>query len=608
MRFQAYLLLAEKVRSCPQIAQDLQQFSEEMEEQRRDDETSVMLLRAAVGTPELAAVVRQGDAGTLSDEQRKQNMQCALQLYRRLEDDGMRAHDVLWVVNSWMNALAWPFALFGDAYEAEVRTRSEEEREALAQAYDGYAAASLASDCEQRGDTAEALRWRRLAYDGCDMKTMRWMQRTADESGMPMQMRRAQAMRHSALGDPEGLAAYALYLLETGGEGEESAEEKAFQLASLSARLDSAAGHYVLHKSLSDASYLRSVYDREAPGDERGAQEFMRRAAGDAAWELELAIRGGYPRAYLARALEHDAREEYEDAYADLVQSMKDGPLYAGIGDGAHLLAQYCLDGKGTQRSKARALEWARLGVQRGSSICMELADMLESQGVSGNDELGGQHEAPRIAPEAQPVIRPEVEEEKPPEAETAFVPLPETQKQPAAAVAIAQEDEQPDAPGMVYTVLQQLMDQVNRESINLDGVNASDSILVDTYLAGLCSAMMMHDDVQEQDRIYYDGIYDLCDFSPELGQKGYHEEYLHERFAVIFKAMEGYRQEYAALFEREGKAYANGWERKKDVESAVVYEIVEQLLEPDEQAETNLKAAIVRMLDALRAAQIQAG
>ena len=587
MRFETYLALTETVNADPQIIARPNALAHTLNANAPGDASGVAALCAAAGMPELGEVVRPANGKTLTREQQAHNMRCAQQLFSGLLQAQVDVYAALWAVNSWLNALAWPFALLGDAYEEQVSAMPREQRETLAARDDGYAAASLARECEQAGDTAGAARWRKLAYDCCDLKTLRWMERTAEESMMPQAMRRALVTRHAALGDPEGLAAYALYLLETLGDA-----QKAFSLASLSAQADCPAGQYALSLCLGSGRTLYDTYMQEHPSDEAGAQAFVRAAGQDAQFHLDMAARGGYPRAFLARAKEHEARGAYEEAYADLARSVQDSAAYAGVWDGAAQLARCCLERRGVPVSEEKAYEWAQQGAMRGCEACEQILTMLESRGL-------GTPVQPEEPAHAAAPVQPE---------EPAHAAAPVQPEAPAHAAAPVQPEEpaQPTEPCEEHRIIMHMLEAINRESLALDGEPAPAGMLVDSYLTCLCSAMALYEDAQDQDALYYDGIGDLCDFAPELVRGVGTQQYLHDRFAMIYGAMGGYRSEYTALFEREERRFDNAWARTRALECAAAYEIIDQLLQPDEQAQTALTAALTQMLDALNAAKPQ--
>jgi len=303
MKYKSYLLLSDKVRECPQIVTDPSVFARELRAAMEPvDEEGYMELIGLSGEPELLEVVRPERGASLTAAQREQNMRTARALLARIREDGAQPYASVWGVNCWMNALAWPFCLIDGEYIRSVQQMETQELEELAQYdEDGYAAAALALRAEEEGDAERAAQWLALAYDCCDVTSMRRMEHTAIQNGVNPQALRTMAARHAALGDAQGLAEHAICLLETGED-----VRQAKRLAMLSADMGCPAGQYALYLCLGDA-----LDGGEVPQQQEDA------VIAEMARLLTLASDGGDLRA--RRELEEAAQDG--EAFADEPQA-----------------------------------------------------------------------------------------------------------------------------------------------------------------------------------------------------------------------------------------------------------------------------------------------
>ncbi|MBR5560200.1 MAG: hypothetical protein IKU73_02165 [Clostridia bacterium] len=380
MTYESYRMLMEKTVSDLKIAYDLQAFRAGMASLETVDPSGYAALAAAVGAPELGDIEMQCEDVMLSDEQREKNQALAEKLAQRLVEQGMQPHAALWSVHCWFNALSWPFCAMEHGYDETVEELTDAELEELAALEDGYAAAELAKRCEASGDCGKAAKWRKTALDCCHLPTMRWMEYTAAESQVAFKGWDELLARHASLGDPEGMAAYALHLMQA--DAEEN-REKAIRLANVSIELDSIAGQFAMYECLREMEH--AGHDVKAIAKEC----------------LDVAADEGHPQACLARAISRDAKGEYAEAYADLQRSVKNTQLYPATWDGAYLLARYCLEGKGgAARNAQQAYEWAQRGAQHGSAAALGMQGAMEMQGIGTvkNPDAG----ALRIAEAAQ--------------------------------------------------------------------------------------------------------------------------------------------------------------------------------------------------------------
>lgn len=283
MKYESFLLLSKKVQECPQIVTDPSVFARELRAQMEPvDEDGYMELIALSGEPELLEVVRPERGASLTAAQREQNMRTARALLARIREDGAQPYASVWGVNCWMNALAWPFCLIDGEYIRQTQQMETQELEELVRFdEDGYAASALALRAEREGDTETAAQWLAAAFDCCEVTCMRRMEHAAAHSGVKPQILRTLTQRHAALGDAQGLAEYALCLLETGED-----VRQAKRLAMLSADMGCAAGHYALYLCLGDA-----LDGGEVPLEQEDA------VIAEMARLLTLAADGGDPRA-----------------------------------------------------------------------------------------------------------------------------------------------------------------------------------------------------------------------------------------------------------------------------------------------------------------------
>ncbi len=330
MTYQSYLTLVNKVKECPQVVNDPQVFRTEMKEIEVSDPNGFAALAAASGAPELMRVKAPGNDPNLRDEQNDQNAALAQELTQRLLEQGMEQHAVIWSVHCWMNALAWPFCDTEHGYDEAVEDLPSSERAALARCGDGWAAASLALMYDAEGDSSQAA-WYKTAIDCCDLMTMRRIECAAAESGVQFEGHEQMLARHASLGDPEGIAAYALHLIHTDPQKN---REKALKLAYQSSQMYCGAGDFAVYECLGGLNH--DGFDVETLADDA----------------LESAAEFRYPRACYVRALKRDAQGQFQDADSDLLYSVEGDEMHPAVWDGAVLLARYCMEGKGGEQRR----------------------------------------------------------------------------------------------------------------------------------------------------------------------------------------------------------------------------------------------------------------
>ncbi len=538
MKYESYMALAEKGKAYPEIAVNQQLFVKQLIALRPIDPVGYTALSFAVGAPELAALIRPRQGQPLNDDEQESNQQNAQQLCARLQSRGLKPFQAFWAVSCWFNALAWPFVLRTDAYREEVENIPIPQREALAMQGDGYCAASLAALYESSGDVQSAAQWRKAAYDAGNLETMRWMEKTAVKSGMSALDRLSFIQRHALLGDPEGLAAYALTLMDIDLQ---SNAEKAFQLAMQSAAQNSPAGHFAMYRLLLET------------GDDPSAAE-------NASAHLETAARGGYPDAYVSRALRHRAAGRFSEAYRDLQSAMQDTPLYAASDEAAVLL----------ERLRAEDAAYASKAIVPETYVS-QAPEALES--VKQPD--------PPLPIEEEP------EEEL---VESALV-------EPEPVEAPSEEPQQTSS--LLFYCIGGVWNQVAEEMLRQTGADAPPQMLVDTFLTCLCGSLVMCDPAQ-QSFVYQGLIAEFCSLMPSFAQLGYQENYLHERFVPIAQAMGQCRSRLRMTYEQNGGVEDGSWNQKAMMEADVILEVLGRIVQPDEIANDHLRTAVEHMFSEL--------